>query len=522
MSVYDKLYPFQKNIVDKFKLYKKFGLFLDMGLGKTPTSLALAEKNNCKKILIVTINGKAIESAHESGSWLNWVSQLQYDYNFITKSSKIDEITKFKNFPQVFIINYEGIFKHGKRSSRKSNIELSENIQTFLNICRKENVSVILDESHKVKNLQSSQTKAIYQIVRTLEKTANNIYLYLCTGTPFTKGYIDLYSQLKLLGCDETKENFINNFCIRGRIKGLLEWQQPIIGYKNINQLFELIHKYAITIRSEDVMNLPEKFFIDISQPASKAFEMFTTEKVVGNEIVKFAKSNHIKLSEFDIKQFTTGKKCSNPFFRNIDYPNLDFFAETSATAWLRARQLSVGFIGNATNSIWYDKSRLNDLENFLKENEDNYLLFYNYTPELYEIFDICLRLDYNIDVYCGELKSLTFYEKYVKMSDGEKLINKKNIIIANFASGSTGINWQEYNKCILFSTPVYRDFAQGHKRIHRLGQKADKVLYYCFYQNNWLDRSMRDALDGTIEYNEDMFLSDLNRVNALTRKDTG
>ena len=47
MSIYDKLYPFQKNIVDKFRSYKKFGLFLDMGLGKTPTSLALAEVNNC-------------------------------------------------------------------------------------------------------------------------------------------------------------------------------------------------------------------------------------------------------------------------------------------------------------------------------------------------------------------------------------------------------------------------------------------------------------------------------------------
>lgn len=33
MSIYDKLYPFQKNIVDKFRSCKKFGLFLDMGLG---------------------------------------------------------------------------------------------------------------------------------------------------------------------------------------------------------------------------------------------------------------------------------------------------------------------------------------------------------------------------------------------------------------------------------------------------------------------------------------------------------
>ena len=33
MSIYEELYPFQKNIVDKFKNRNSFGLFLDMGLG---------------------------------------------------------------------------------------------------------------------------------------------------------------------------------------------------------------------------------------------------------------------------------------------------------------------------------------------------------------------------------------------------------------------------------------------------------------------------------------------------------
>lgn len=231
---------------------------------------------------------------------------------------------------------------------------------------------------------------------------------------------------------------------------------------------------------------------------------------------MSFAKTHKIKLNSIDMKRYNTESLCSNPFFRNIDYPNLDFFAETSGTAWLRARQLSTGFIGNASKAIWYDRARLNALEKFLSENEDNYLLFYNYTPELIEIFDICERLGYNIDVYCGEIKSLTFYDRYTSQDAATRLTNTKNIIIANFASGSTGLNWQEYNKCILFSTPVFKDYAQGHKRVHRLGQKADRVLYYCFYQRNWLDANMRKALDGSIEYNEDLFQADLDRINSL------
>ena len=515
MSIYNSLYPFQKNIVDKFQSYKKFGLFLDMGLGKTPTSLALAEVNECRKVLIITINSKAIESEDESGSWLNWAKKSILKFDFFNKYSKTEAFIASKDKPQLFIINYEALFKHGKRSSRSSALVLNERVLAFLNVCKKESVCVILDESHKVKDLQSQQTKAIKSIIKTLENIAKDFHLYLCTGTPFTSGYIDLYSQLKLLGYDKTKTEFVDMFCERGRVKGLLDWQQPIVGYKNVDALFKLLHKFAITIRSEDVIALPEKVFVDVVQSKSLAFDMFTKEKVRGNEILAFANLHH-ELDKYDKNRFNTTSLCSNPFYRNIDYPELDFFAETSGTMWLRARQLSIGFIGNATKAEWYDTSRLKALEKFLSENEDNYLLFYNYTPELCEIFEICEKLGYNIDVYCGEVKSLFFYEKYSKMSDSEKLVNKKNIIIANFASGSTGLNWQEYNKCILFSVPIYKDFAQGHKRIHRLGQKANTVIYYNFYQENWLDINMKNALNSTIEYNEEMFAADLARINSL------
>lgn len=515
MSIYKQLYPFQKNIVDKFKHRENFGLFLDMGLGKTPTSLALAEVNFCTKILIISINGKAIESVDENGSWLWWTKQSDIPYVLLDKWSTIDKFIDSKNLPQTFIINYESLFV---RKTKK--IILNDNILTFLNSCKGERVAIIIDESHKVKNLQSMQTKAITRIVRTLKVYAKHLNLYLCTGTPFTKGYIDLYSQLKLLGYPETKGTFMDDFCIRGNLPGLLGWQQPIVGYKNINDLFNLVHKYAITILSEDVTILPEKIFIDVPQNINDTFKMFTTEKVTGKNILNFANKKDILLNDTDKSKYNVPIKTFNPFYRNIDYPSLDFFADTSGVFWLRARQLSVGFIGNANNAIWFDRTRLFAFEKFLENNEDNYLIFYNYTPELLELYEICEKLGYNIDVYCGEVKSLVFYNQYEKLSESEKLVNKKNVIIANYASGSTGLNWQLYNKCIEFSTPLYKDFAQGHKRIHRLGQKADRVVYYRFYQRNWLDEGMRMALNSGIEYNEDLFKADLERINKLKDED--
>ena len=504
MSIYEKLYDWQKEIVNKNIKRHRFGLFLDMGLGKTPISLAFAEQHNCDKIIVITINAKTLETENDSGSWLYWLSKSNINYNVKDKRS-----TEFNpDIPEMLLINYEGLFSRSK--NKRVKIELKDILKNFIKSCKGKNVAVILDESHKIKNLKSLQTGAIFNLTALLESVSKELYVYLLTGTPFTSGYEDFYAQLKLLGYENTKTGFIDTYCVRGNIPGLLGWQQPIVGYKNVDNLYKLVHQFAITIKSDDVISLPEKFFVEHTTFYSKDFEMFTKEKVNGIDLVEYASSRKIQLPE----KYNVDKKVNNPFYSNIDYPNLNWLAETSGSFWLRARQLSIGFNGNAENSKWYDTTRLNDLKAFLENNPDNYLLFYNYTPELLAIYEICEKLNYNIDVYCGEIKSLVYYNKYASQSSEEKLSNTKNIILANYSSGSTGLNWQEYNKCILFSIPLYKDFEQGIKRIHRTGQNANKVIYHIFMQNNWLDKGMREALDKKVDYSNKMFEKELLESN--------
>ena len=508
--IYETLYDWQKNVVDKFKHKDSFGLFLDMGLGKTPLSLAFAEVNNCTKVIVITINSKATEDINTSGSWFSWASKSDMQYKLHNKWGYCNFYSN-----DLLLINYESIFSRAKDRTAKT--ELKQNIQEFINSCKGHNVAIIVDESHKMKNNQSQQTRAILQIKRKLILTANNVFTYLLSGTPFTTGYIDLYTQLKMLGHEGTKTQFIDNFCVRGNVPGLLGWQQPIVGYKNTNELYKLVHKYALTMKSEDVVDLPEKLFVYHPISLNKEFELFTNEFLPGDEILKENAKRPNKLT--DAARYQTTHKVNNPYFRNIAYPDLKWLADTSGTFWMRARQLSIGFQGNATESIWFDRTRLDVLKAFLSNNEDNYLLFYNFTPELLELYDICEELGYNVDVYCGEIKSLAYYEKYESQTEAERLTNKKNIILANFASGSTGMNWQLYNKCIIFSIPVYKDWAQGLKRIHRLGQKST-CIYHFFYQKNWLDYSMKQSLETEVEYNHKLFEDDLKRINQLITND--
>ena len=606
MSLYGTLFPYQKNIVDNVKDKRRYGLFLDMGLGKTLVSLALAEVNNCTKVIVVSINAKAEETEDEKGSWLWWAKKSDIKYNLWTK--KILKPTKkrpntFTNETNdILLLNFESLYSREK--SERGGIELRKEIRDFISTFKGHNVAIIVDESHKLKTYTSLATKSVEQMLRLSLLQSPNTRLYLGTGTPFTKGFIDLYSQLKLLGWTGTKTYFKDTFCIMGNIGGLQGWQQPIVGYKNTDLLFKLLHTYAITIKSEEVADLPEKIFVEHTQDESLDFMFLTmhkmkmavlnkrlaenglpiimpaseydklalvdkeaywsklqTENVNGiwtmcggielgsiddkfedlsyaltelykmndeYEALAFLRAYWYMFRESHLANGTTkieyykykgDKLVNNPFYSNLMFPNNKWTAETSAARWMRARQISAGFQGNAEGYVWFDYSRLNQLKNFLADNEDNYILFYNYEPEFCEIYTVCKELGYNIDIYNGTTKDTSNYDRFENEPLGIQLVDKKNIILSNYASGSTGKNWQAYNKCILFSTPTFDRYEQGLKRIHRSGQKKN-CIYHKFYQKNFLEEGMLNALDNKGEYNEDMFEADVERINRIFERE--
>lgn len=500
MSVVNMLYGWQHKLIEKFAKRSEFGYFLDMGLGKTPIAIASAEYTRSTKVLVISINSKAIESAKIKGSWLWWAEHSTIGYTLYNKKVKPEEFKSDSN--DILLINYEALFD---RSVRRG-IELSKTIKAFIKSAKGHRVTLILDESHRVKNLSSKTTKAVNQIKRQLKIHSHRLHTYLLSGTPFTQGYIDLYSQLKLLGYNETKGTFIDKFCIRGRVPGLLEWQQPIVGYKNIQLLYRTLHKYSITIKSDEVEDLPEQIFIDHELPIGIDFKFLTLEKVKQNYLLKYLEKRDL-LDEYNLEH-RKNILVNNPFHRNLSFPKHDWFAETSGVSWIRARQASIGFQGSAENHKWFDKSRLKSLKKLIKENPENYVCFYNYTPELFELFDVFEKEGYLIDVYSGEIKSLYHYEQFEEMTEDEKVNAQKRVIIANYASGSTGKNWQDYNHVIEFSVPLFGHHSQAIKRVHRIGQN-EIVFYHRFYQDNFLDRGMLNALNEQIEYDTKMFEAD-------------
>lgn len=602
--IYDKLYDWQRQIVDTLATKRAFGLWLDCGLGKTVQALALAERNGARKILIVTPNCKASESVKTPGSWQQWALKLGTDWTVRSKGDRkpmtsrtsaspdcetvvetaqksgVDdsnkngadlniyandsksgtetkkvgkaqvaisssEIVQNAQIPKAFagiteyektvmVINYESLFVHGNKSSRPV---LKPEILSFIQSCRQQPVTLLIDESHYIKDPSSQQTVALTAIKRELMCMSNNFHCYLLTGTPFTRGFIDVWNQLKFMGCPMTKGEFRDRFCVLGNIRGLLGWQQPIVGYKNVDELYGVIHKYAVTLKSADVLHLPEQVFSEhISRP-TPWFAIMTRQKLPLKRVAELnelrknfgmpsMEENHFErlievwCEEHDADPMSYDEavkkniSSQNPWFRNIDFPETRYLCDTPGSMWMRSRQLSIGFVGNSEEATWYGNDRIEQIKQLLEDQPDNYVLFYNYVPEFTELFEMCYTLGYNIDVYNGEIKSLTNYERFVNESAEDRTNDRKNIIISNFASGSTGMNWQAYSQCIIASLPTYKHWAQGLKRVHRNGSEST-VVYHVFRSSSWLDEDMWKALMSNEEYSDDMFNKRLNEVQV-------
>lgn len=434
----------------------------------------------------------------------------------------------------VFVCNYESLFV---RNAQGKKMQLKPEILSFLQACRHQPVTLLLDESHYIKDPEAQQTLALQAIKRELMCMSSSLRTYLLTGTPFTRGFIDVFNQLKFLGCQMTKTQFKDQFCVLGNIRGLLGWQQPIVGYKNVDKLYELIHRYALTLKSEDVLKLPEQVFTEHVHEPSPYFTLLTRERLPIKTMLNINKARETQglttLQEDDItaligvweeeheKPFGSitideavrnNLSLPNPWFRNIDYPETAYLCDTPGSMWMRARQLSIGFQGNAEAATWYDQTRLDEIRKLLTDHEDNYVVFYNYVPEFTELFDMCVELGYNVDVYNGDIKSLENYTRYSNETPEARLLDKKNVILSNFASGSTGMNWQLYNQCIIASLPTYKHWAQGIKRVHRSGSTST-VFYHIFLSRSWLDRGMWETLMNGTEYSQDMFDKALNEA---------
>lgn len=421
------LYDYQLEGVKYGLNHTNFLLLDEQGLGKTLQAISLARyrkiHHNLKHCLIVC----GINSL--KWNWQREIEKFCKDEKAIVLGTKVNskgktvsitvEETKqqIESCPEEFfwIINIEKM--------RASDKELKDKtcIVSYLNkhIANNELGMVIIDEVHKIKNLNSSQANGLLSLDPKINKMA-------MTGTLLVNNPNDLYCPMSLIGLiNYNKFVFDKKFIIKD------EWNQ-IVGYKNMDELHDILYRSSIR-RTKDLLDLPEKVY------KQEWLELSTKEQDVFDQVI-------------GAKQFKLDK---------IEEP-----MDTLATI-TRMRQVTVASELLTSQKITSTKfERLNDILEEAKLNNEKVLVFCPFTEALKLGMEYCKQ--YNPKLVCGGMGT-----KVQETVDKHESTEGFSVLFAQESTLGVGYTLTNTSIVVFLSPPWSRaSYDQCCDRCHRIGQK--------------------------------------------------
>jgi len=400
----------------------------EQGLGKTKTviDIAVAKKlaNGYKHCLVICgVNGL---------KW-NWYNEVlthsdekpyilgqRTKRNGIAVGGNADKLEDVKNIDKIdayFII---------------TNVETLRNteiIAELTKLCKNGTINMIAaDECHKMKNPSSQQGKAFLKL-----QTKTMIAM---TGTPLMNNPLDLYIILKWLGYEKyPMYAFKKHYCVMGGFGGY-----EIIGYRNLDELQERLNEIMLRRLKSDVLDLPEKTYID------EYVEMTAKQAVVYKEVTAEIKSNIDNI-----------KMTNNPLAELI-----------------RMRQ-ATGYTGILSSTV-QESAKLDRMEELVDDavqNGHKVVIFSNWTQMTNPIAQRLSR--YNPAVITGEINTDTRQQ----MIDKFQNVDSCKVIIGTIGAMGTGLTLTSGTVEIFLDHPWNRAlYDQAVDRCHRIGQKNNVTIY--------------------------------------------
>lgn len=201
--------PYQQKVIEAALPHYGFALFLEQRVGKTLTSLWLAQKWGCETILIICPK-KAIPVWHKE--------------------------IKLVGLPAkgITVIGFEAF----RIAQKKGTFPLKYDL-------------LIVDESHRIKERSSQQTKACWAVGKHCQRRL------ILSGSPQGNGMEDYYAQLRLIRPDifPTWKAFSERYLIIEN-----KWRQgmddpfpQITGYKNQDEFKQILKSISYRVTRDEV-----------------------------------------------------------------------------------------------------------------------------------------------------------------------------------------------------------------------------------------------------------------------------
>ena len=419
-------------------------LLVEMGLGKTLTSIAIAgalfKSGKIKKLLIVC-------PLSVVGVWQEEFEKFA-DFNYTltilkgTTSKKIELLQAIKGVGlQVAVVNYESTWRIEKEFL-KWNPELA-----------------LADESHRIKTHNIAASKTMHRL------GAKALYKLILTGTLITNKTIDAFSQYKFVNPSIFGNSF---YAFRNRYFDMVGFggYTPILKESMQDELIEKLHSIAFRATKAQCLDLPES--IDVIRPIeleSRAMDIYKS----------LVKDSFAELSRGEVT------------VTNI------------LTKLLRLSQLTGGFLGNDGGNTLQQIStaKLEALEDIVEdtlENEKKLVVIARFTPEIKAICKMLSKKGLQYSIIAGDVKN--------RAEQIEKFQNNPDvkIFIGQIQVAGLGITLTAADTMVFYSLDYsMSNFQQSKARIHRVGQRNNCTYIYLIAKNT-MDEKILKALQNKVD----------------------
>ena len=409
-------------------------LFMDMGTGKSRTSIELANIRSGKVDKVI---------------WFAPVSLKLSVAEEIRKHTDCEDIyvfgdkTNSRNLPRArwYVVGIESMSS-------------SNRVVSAVNALVTDRTMVILDESSYIKGPHSKRTERLTFIC------AKAKYRLILTGTPLSQGVVDLFSQMrflspKILGYGSFYSFAANHLEYSDKFPGM------IVRAHNTEWLAAKINPYTYQVRKEDCVDLPEKWY-------STKWCYMTEEQRYAYQDIKYEFLESVDPDDWNsyqlFKLFSSLQQVVSGFYH--ERKKLDNWAMHE-----------------------YENERIELLEDVISEipSDEQVIIWAKY---IYDIEQICKSLGKTHAVYTGKQN-----EKQKEAAKQAFKSGAAQYFVATPSSGGHGLTLNEASTVIFYNNGFkYSERIQAEDRCHRIGQDK-KVHYIDIVCSDSIDERIMDAI---------------------------
>lgn len=451
---------YQQFCIDKLLELPAAGLFLDMGLGKTVTTLTAIKELKyyrfavCKVLVIAPKKVAEATWSREAEKW----DHLQCLRVSTVLGSKTKRVRALAMPADIYVINRENV---------EWLVDYYRNAWPF--------DMVVIDESSSFKDHSTKRWKAMKRVRPKINR------IVLLTGTPAPNTLIDLWAQVYLLDEGARLGRTISGFRERYFLPDKRSAERVFTykpKYDTEQTIQDLIGDICISMKAEDYLTLPECTKVSVpvllDTRAKKAYETMEREMLL----------------EVD-EDFIT--------------------ADSAAVLTNKLLQLAGGAMydaGHVPQKIHGCK-----IEAFMELvdslNGKPALVFYAFQHERDRIVDALKKTKLRVRVFNGS-------------QDADDWNNGNiDILLAHPASTAYGLNLQFGGNHVIWFTPTWslELYQQANARLHRQGQTQRVIIHHLIVEGS-VDEDVMRALDGKADTQDALMQSLKARIEKYRRSE--